>query len=55
MNDEVVRLAQNLARNRGYAVFPCGDDKRPTLKRWPERASKDPDAIERLWHNSRAR
>ena len=46
---EVMRLAQNLARNCGYAVFPVGEDKRPTLKRWPDLASTDADAIERLW------
>ena len=46
---DVCQLAQNLARNCGYAVFPCGDDKRPTLKRWPERAATDADAIAKLW------
>jgi hypothetical protein len=48
---EVCRLAQNLARNCGYAVFPCGDDKRPMLKGWPDRASTDPDAIAKLWRD----
>jgi hypothetical protein len=48
---DVCRLAQNLARNCGYAVLPCGDDKRPTLKDWPERASADPDVIAKLWRS----
>jgi hypothetical protein len=42
-------LAVNLARTEGVAVFPCGDDKRPTLKDWPNRASSDPDAIRLMW------
>jgi hypothetical protein len=48
-DDEIVRLAQNLARNCGYAVFPCDAAKRPTLKGWPQRASTEPAAIEQLW------
>jgi hypothetical protein len=47
---DVVTLAIALARNCGYAVFPCGDDKRPTLRGWPERASTEPATIFRLWH-----
>jgi hypothetical protein len=49
--DEAVRLAQNLARNCGYACFPCAADKRPTLKGWPERASTDAEEIARLWRD----
>jgi hypothetical protein len=48
---EVLQLAQNLGRNCGYACFPCAIDKRPTLKGWPERASTDANAIERLWRD----
>jgi hypothetical protein len=48
-SDEACRLAQNLARNCGYCCFPCGEDKRPTLKGWPERASTGADAIHRMW------
>jgi hypothetical protein len=44
-------LAQNLARNCGYYCFPCGDDKRPTLKDWPNRASADPNDIANLWRD----
>jgi hypothetical protein len=48
---EALRLAINLARSSSYAVFPCGDDKRPTVKDWPNRASTDPDAIARTWRD----
>jgi hypothetical protein len=48
--EEIIRLAQNIGRC-GYHVFPVGDDKRPTIKGWPERASTDPEAIWRLWHD----
>ena len=51
MSADACRLAQNLARNRGFPVFPCGDDKRPLLKAWPERASTDPDVIAKLWRD----
>jgi hypothetical protein len=54
---ELCRLAQNLARNRGYCVFPVKlvprpdgkADKIPMIKEWPERASDDPAAIEQMW------
>ncbi len=49
MTGETVTLAVNLARNCGWPVFPCGENKRPTLKRWPERASTNSAEIERLW------
>jgi hypothetical protein len=53
--DEAGTIAQNLARNRGWACFPCNDDKTPA---WPKRlggsgfkdASTDPDRIAWLWH-----
>ena len=48
--EEALRLALNLGRNCGYAVFPCGDNKKPTVTGWPERASCDPEAICKLWH-----
>jgi hypothetical protein len=48
---DVCRLAQNLARKCGYACFPCGEDKRPMLKGWPERASTDPNTITKLWRH----
>ena len=46
---EVVMLARNLARNCGYAVFPCREDKRPATPRGFKDASKDRDEIEHLW------
>jgi hypothetical protein len=61
--EEVSRLAQNLARNRGYAVFSCvsapdnkAADKLPV---WPKReggqgfkdASADPERVAWLWNH----
>jgi bifunctional DNA primase/polymerase-like protein len=50
---EVCRLALNLARNASYAVFPqrlTRDGKKvPTTPNGFYDASKDPDAIKRLW------
>jgi hypothetical protein len=50
---EACRLAQALARNCGYAVFPCGDDKKPACPHGFKDASKDPSEISRLWHRYR--
>jgi hypothetical protein len=53
----VVRLAQNLARNCNFAVFPCGDDKRPTrpaeegVVHGFHDATTDPDQISFLWEH----
>lgn len=47
--DDVALLAIQLAKRRGYAVFPCNADKRPTLKDWPNMASNQPLAVARLW------
>jgi hypothetical protein len=50
-------MAQNLARNRGFAVFPLGPNKRPTKPAPADclggfhEASKDPDQIAWLWRN----
>jgi Bifunctional DNA primase/polymerase, N-terminal len=46
---EVCHLAQNLARNRGYAVFPCRIDKRPACPHGFKDAAVDRDAIQKLW------
>jgi Bifunctional DNA primase/polymerase, N-terminal len=51
---EACYIAQNIARNCGYAVFPCGEDKKPTR---PKRdggqglkdATTDPEQIAALW------
>jgi hypothetical protein len=48
---DAASLAQNLARNCGYAVFPCGKRKVPAIP-GPggyKHASKDPDEIAQLW------
>jgi hypothetical protein len=53
---DIRQLAQNLARNRGWAVFPCSEAKTPT---WPRReggqgykdASADPEHIAWLWRH----
>jgi hypothetical protein len=53
---EICRLAQNLARNCNYAVFPCSEQKMPLR---PKReggdgfkdATKDPDKIAWLWRH----
>ena len=33
----------------GIPVFPCAGTKVPTVKRWPERASTDPEKVRQLW------
>jgi hypothetical protein len=38
-----------LARNCGYAVFPCREDKSPACPHGFKDASRDPDAIGELW------
>ena len=48
---EVCQLAQNLARNCGYAVFPCSERKTPTRRKEEggqghKDASTDPEIIE---------
>jgi hypothetical protein len=48
-DDEVVTLARNLARNCGYAVFPCRDDKAPACPTGFKAASTDPAVIADLW------
>lgn len=47
--DEVCQMAQNLARNCGYAVFPIGHAKTPTTPNGFLDSETDPEAIERLW------
>jgi hypothetical protein len=54
--DDVCRMAQTLARTCGYAVFPCGENKKPTRPKAEggegvKDASTDPEAIAFLWHN----
>jgi hypothetical protein len=52
--EEAARLAVNLARNCGYAVFPCGENKKPVRPKHLggsgyKEASTDPDRISWLW------
>ena len=46
---EVALLAQNLARNCGYAVFPVGADKHPRTPNGFKGATREPDRISELW------
>jgi len=47
--DETCQSAINLARNAGYAVFPCRLDKSPACPHGFQDASRDPSVILRLW------
>jgi hypothetical protein len=49
---EACRLAQNLARNRSYPVFPCLDTKAPATRRGFKDAETDPVAIARSWQET---
>ncbi len=46
---EACYLAQNLARNRGYAVFPCRDNKEPATPHGFKDAVTEPNAVTVLW------
>lgn len=46
---DICQLAQNLARNCGYAVFPCKEDKSPATRHGFQDATNDPDKIPDLW------
>jgi hypothetical protein len=48
-DDEVVIIAQNLARNCGYHVFPVLETKRPATPHGFHDASDDPVVIAELW------
>jgi hypothetical protein len=47
--DDVCQMAQNLARNCGYHVFPVLENKRPATIHGFQDASSDADAIADLW------
>jgi hypothetical protein len=51
MTGEACRMAQNLARNCGLAVFPCHDDKSPACPPGFKDATPEPAAIARLWRD----
>lgn len=52
--DELTRLAVNLARNCGYAVFPVKEDKRPATVHGFKEATRDPAEIMRLFRHPAA-
>ena len=47
--EEACRIAQNLARNCGWHVFPCRGDKRPATHNGFHDATNEPDEIAELW------
>lgn len=47
---EACHLAINLARNAGFACFPCLENKRPACPHGFKDACRDPAAIQQLWH-----
>lgn len=49
-SDDACASAINLARNAGYACFPCRVDKSPACPHGFKDASADPADILRLWH-----
>jgi hypothetical protein len=52
--DEACRIAQNLGRNCGFAVFPCREDKRPACPHGFKDGSTKPAEIAELWRSYRA-
>lgn len=46
---EVCQLAQNLAGNNGWPVFPLGEDKKPRTPHGFKDATSDPERIGWLW------
>jgi Bifunctional DNA primase/polymerase, N-terminal len=48
---EAPRLAENVARNCGWPVFPCRADKRPATPHGFKDATTDPDKIAELWRS----
>jgi hypothetical protein len=48
-HNEVAALAKNLARNCGFAVFPCRGDKSPATPYGFKDATSDANAITALW------
>ncbi len=47
--DDTCRIAQALARNCGYAVFPVRDNKKPATPHGYKDSASDADAVARLW------
>ena len=49
MSGETLQIALSLARNCGYALFPCKPDKTPATGHGFKDAALEPDAIAALW------
>ena len=47
--DSALLLAALALAKQGLHVFPCGHDKKPLLKKWPEVATTDADQVRRWW------
>jgi bifunctional DNA primase/polymerase-like protein len=47
---DTARIAQRLVRATGWRVFPATYDKKPTIKGWQARASKEALGVSLLWH-----
>jgi hypothetical protein len=50
-NAEACPIAINIARNAGYAVFPCHADKSPACPHGFKQANSDAGAIAELWRH----
>lgn len=48
-HDDLIQTARNLARNKGWPVFPCRPDKRPACPHGFKDATRDPAEISRLF------
>ena len=48
-HDDLTQTARNLARNKGWPVFPCRHDKRPACPHGFKDATRDPAEISRLF------
>ena len=46
---EIARLAENLAKNCGYSVFPCLENKRPATPHGFKDSVTAPDLVADLW------
>ena len=49
MSASIITIAENIVNNCGYAVFPCGPDKKPTTPHSFKDAVNDPVLVADLW------